>query len=598
MACPGVTIADNGQEVEKECSGHGVCHKMRRLASRDSENKYRLWDRDAIQGCDCDPGYAGGDCSQRLCGFGIDPLYFDDSSTLKTSVFNFALLTTATTIDMVSGPNHKKEARWGIVIFDQYGEDWITQPFPLNAPCSLIVETLEQLPNRVIPQQGVVCYRTTVVNQNPLEDISYGDWNLTFPSKYEFHVTSPETFGTRTEYIIYRPTFWEAGFANSYDVASGSDTVLSGYIYRLEFIGVPGYLKEPLINTYTDGAHTPTMYSPGGKLFTKVWTDGEQGEFTDYVSEHCDDLIVTVTKDNNNNYYITGLTHNEADLLFQCLGDADGDPTNNVDIHNWDHGDEYNPHLFKLVPTTANARGDWGFYCVGWFDTTFNAFTGGLTTGGTLRILNPFRSIHYNPNTIYNLYTTSGVLSLTSSKSEVVFDYASNVLYTFNINFDKNGNGDTFNGDISCDNYDENDQNSPILSCLAKNDLFLMFDFNKYENNPSFLNIYRVKKIYSLPETEFVGDDYSPNSATGMRASSSASYRVHRIITDLSTNWAHDIDENSQFRIYKFTPSKKSNYEVVAPCSNRGVCNHENGLCECHDGYTGAQCSQQISLAM
>ena len=51
-----------------------------------------------MQGCSCDKGYFGGDCSQRQCGHGRDPLYSDDTSAIKYSVFNFGFLTTSGTM--------------------------------------------------------------------------------------------------------------------------------------------------------------------------------------------------------------------------------------------------------------------------------------------------------------------------------------------------------------------------------------------------------------------------------------------------------------------------------------------------------------------
>lgn len=36
-------------------------------------NDYLRWDFDMVQGCHCDPGYAGYDCSKRLCPRGDDP---------------------------------------------------------------------------------------------------------------------------------------------------------------------------------------------------------------------------------------------------------------------------------------------------------------------------------------------------------------------------------------------------------------------------------------------------------------------------------------------------------------------------------------------
>jgi len=38
--------------------------------------------------------------------------------------------------------------------------------------------------------------------------------------------------------------------------------------------------------------------------------------------------------------------------LKKCLGDSDGDSTNNVEVYNWDYGTHLNPHLIKLVDAT------------------------------------------------------------------------------------------------------------------------------------------------------------------------------------------------------------------------------------------------------
>ena len=75
------------------CSGHGQCRTLREIAANamtktrvKSENgiqihegvvekfDYDLWDADMNQACVCDPGFAGNDCSERLCPRGDDPL--------------------------------------------------------------------------------------------------------------------------------------------------------------------------------------------------------------------------------------------------------------------------------------------------------------------------------------------------------------------------------------------------------------------------------------------------------------------------------------------------------------------------------------------
>lgn len=63
-----------------ECSGHGECKTMAQLAlaagftyGTDPNNPY-TWDHDMVQGCHCDSGFQGYDCSLRTCAFGDDPI--------------------------------------------------------------------------------------------------------------------------------------------------------------------------------------------------------------------------------------------------------------------------------------------------------------------------------------------------------------------------------------------------------------------------------------------------------------------------------------------------------------------------------------------
>jgi hypothetical protein len=41
------------------CSGHGTCHTIKELASKDHDNIYKLWDEHSTMGCKCDAGYSG-----------------------------------------------------------------------------------------------------------------------------------------------------------------------------------------------------------------------------------------------------------------------------------------------------------------------------------------------------------------------------------------------------------------------------------------------------------------------------------------------------------------------------------------------------------
>merc|ERR1712065_127560 len=97
-----------------------------------------------------------------------------------------------------------------------------------------------------------------------------------------------------------------------------------------------GALKQPEINQFLEGSTTTltadTVTTPGVTLGSIAGAE-----------------FPTLT-------FSTG----SASDLKSCLGDADGDTTNNVDVENWDHGsvldtssyDLQNPHLVKLVDNT------------------------------------------------------------------------------------------------------------------------------------------------------------------------------------------------------------------------------------------------------
>jgi len=155
------------------CSGHGVCKTIEALAKSDDANIYKLWDREATMGCECDAGYLGADCSQRECKHGIDPLYFDDSATVKYSTYNFVVAATdkkkdssptnTAALDVVfhdgTLPNTANTGEWAIRFYDIHGEDWVTQPLKAGATCAEVVAALEALPNDVIPKDHTVCTR-------------------------------------------------------------------------------------------------------------------------------------------------------------------------------------------------------------------------------------------------------------------------------------------------------------------------------------------------------------------------------------------------------------------------------------------------------
>ena len=56
----------------KDCSGHGVCRTVQESTRPDIY--YNKWETQKMQRCECDGGWSGVDCSERVCLKGDDPL--------------------------------------------------------------------------------------------------------------------------------------------------------------------------------------------------------------------------------------------------------------------------------------------------------------------------------------------------------------------------------------------------------------------------------------------------------------------------------------------------------------------------------------------
>merc|ERR1719240_2044960 len=292
-------------------------------------------------GCDCDAGYFGADCSQRQCKHGIDPLYFDDSSTVKYSIYNFVVAATdhragdstansealETVFHDGTLPHTTNTGEWAIRFYDVHGEDWLTQPIKAGASCATVVAALEALPNDVIPKDHTICTLaasdasgsfTTVneldfdadtsnenfeaalntdgsVNSNNVRPINFESafWDTALPQSFAAAMKAKHSKGFAST--------TEQGYPSSY---SGDDIYepvkIVGYVYRIKFYGNPGKLKEPEIEIYLDGKRPSILTQKDYHIITSVYTDGQQGESDDYFADHCDGVTATINAGNLN----------------------------------------------------------------------------------------------------------------------------------------------------------------------------------------------------------------------------------------------------------------------------------------------------------
>jgi hypothetical protein len=520
------------------------------------------------------------------------------------------------------------------------------------------VAALYALPNGVIPSGTVHCTQTIGNGANELTGWSVGyDADHPFGSAHAYKITYPMAFWEVFSGYSSNPNVVldnsaggnkanpldtaaiAAAYAGNMVVASTSGTaanpffpissgtsskLLSGSIYKLKFTGNPGVFKQPEIVTYLDGNTRPTLASPISptvqKTITKVWTDGQQGEYNDYHADHCDGVTATIRYSlldppygaGSSPYdavaiktafsYLAGLTVAEARLLKTCLGDADGVLTNNVDVYNWDTGDALHPHFIKLVRSVTTYQ-DGGYYAaLIWDDSAACPDGSGAAVGtdlhGCFKLLNPFTPPDGLLTDVYEIYTTQGVLAQATSTHRAVFNFGSPYIVTVNDRADAQLTATplsimTDTGDVSC--------HSGVGSvCINKGDLITVLAPVETGFNPPRINLYTANKlaVNSPSYDASVYYDGTVNTFPALSGNTGANAFTNVITTDLSVNWGNSFDGESQFKIYKFTPAAASTYSYVAECSNRGICDRTSGTCNCFSGYTNEACFEQNSLAL
>ena len=559
-SCPGYPAS---------CSGHGVCRTISQLAAADDGNIYKLWDKDSTMGCKCDAGYYGPDCSLRRCKSGIDPLYLDDASTVKYSIFDFATVTTKTEALGNSAPiftdglSASGKGYWAIRFYDIYGEDWLTAPIVAGASCATVIKALEAIPNDVIPPGQTWCSmnaETTAVSSN----LAGGAW--------DYMDANPPAGSDHPQSIVYRAAFWETqpfaplsnivndgsptrsatgGFPSSYDTPAL--VPVAGYVYRIKFFGNPGALKQPKIEIYLDGKRpslaTPDSGSVKNNVITKVWTDGQQGESYDYFADHCDGAAVKVSNTGSGNAKSKlvmvdgqGNTGTMAKKLKACLGASDFDSSNNViaDVYNWDFGSVTYPHLIKLVRSQTTYT-DGGYYVALIYD------------GTDFILLTPFAPLDNMATDVFEVYTTQGTLAMTSNYTEALFGFGSqeiiltggtsNTFATLAENYDTDPNHGATNlpgtrseyaGGISCETEynlkyraklrgDYNWETQYIQYCLNKTDIFTVLNVDDYNANPPHINLYTASKLYTKSYEWSVQDIWGSANALSLATAAAGS---------------------------------------------------------------------------
>lgn len=585
-------------------------------------------------GCKCDGGFTGPDCSQKICKYGADPLYYDDYQNIRYANFTYQIYTLASTT--ITG-------NYSLVFVDRTGEDWQTGPIDIAATCDAVTAALESLPNNVIPKNSVRCFQD-----------------------YGTVAANTGTAGVGSDPIAQTTSV--TAFQSSTGIYIGGSTSLTSFPkYTLAFSQNPGKIAQLKINKFLDG-NRPTLYTAETSASTLGWhiySNGFTGEDVDLVPDLCEGVLVTLTDPTSAvGYYhqLTGLTVQSTKALKRCLGSSENITTNNVEVYNWDYGSIANPHLIKLIdatqdyvasevdldrsldqfpkttlcPSTKNyidypiaqttaesavPRFDYGwcsnrnppgFYAVVYFD-------------GTLFRILTRAAADYLPTTTFHVYTTTGWLnqvstqhfgamfddtgSANSHNKDTAAQFANqiygNTIRTFTINA---GSNDPAVGDVSCESIWQRGSDE-VLDCLNKGDRVMLINTamaaltytgtyyqqpaSTLKVNPIYPDIYTVQRISREPRARGLGSLADPFSTDTPYANEMR----NQIVLDYGVNAG--FSNTAPATIYKFYPpaTAEKGYKYVEQCSNRGLCDTTTGLCQCMPGYTGDNCGVQNALA-
>ena len=376
-----------------------------------------------------------------MCKYGIDPLYYDDdvmavrAPTARVSFSVGNLTGTKAVGDAAAFGAARKsflEGTYAIKFYDAFGEDYETAPLSVGAKCPEVVAALEGMANDVVPKHGVACTMR--------------------------------------------------GYTKSDKPVNGKGPGLQTVAYDLVFEENPGDLKPIEVNAYLDGER-PTVYLSDGNSTDQEFNvdidvfpnwKGISGEFVDYFPSICHGVQFMVAKTPQNERTLgaaytdstKGLTPDEEKLLKACLGDADGDMENNLEVYNWDYGTPNStntPHIVKLAPTDDSKSGmyDAGTFNLVWYgraddsaDASTNKFYfSGLPTSDTTKK--------------FAVFPTSGVATVLATNKTAVtarFDRGATKVYT--------------SYDTSCPEagIDHTPKELIMNACLAKGDKVFLFN--------------------------------------------------------------------------------------------------------------------------
>jgi len=244
-----------------DCSGHGTCEFIDELAN-DSEDRRvggvdglvysnTLWDWQKIQGCKCDMGFEGADCSLRLCAAGDDPLtavthFVHEKQRISIGVPR--VITYPSVIDTSAPVTIADAAQWATALTVSAATDYTDKVSDGD-----VFQILSLTQKFTLVSGGGTA--NLVADQGIATALVAGGAAL-----YRVKTNTLNTFNAQTHLITMTKSVTDLGAAAAMDVATGGHVVELGFsnlVYVQQSFAADVHLLDKYV-VITDSAATAT----------------------------------------------------------------------------------------------------------------------------------------------------------------------------------------------------------------------------------------------------------------------------------------------------------------------------------------------------
>ena len=309
----------NRMSCFNNCSGRGVCTSLRVAATENDgfhfnrSTVYSQWDADLFQGCKCDPGWSGADCSVRECAYGLDPRTTSNTHEIISLVCScFPICVGKFKLRMLGHDVMKWFKPTSTSNDVAEGLTLIAANYAKNNLYSYNTVTTLSSPNQTICQQNSVTttqfkFRKTTANIPTISFYAnlFNEGNLFFQSNQMLHCDCTNRVCNGTFRLSFDGEM--SGKLNTWGNSSNiilalrnMNTINAGGISVIDGIALDG----PVCVTGTKTNHTITFFAAFGNVpQLQLWSSVIQGPIARplyYYSTDNTTNVLTITKNGGN----------------------------------------------------------------------------------------------------------------------------------------------------------------------------------------------------------------------------------------------------------------------------------------------------------